>query len=298
MLVSSMDLRPVNPAADLPALDHLFDLAEECDGHRPIGEHKYLDLIQPDPDGVTGIVGELDSTPIAYVAIGHMPETNTCAMELALHPMHRDLETMETMISAGVDRVRTVCGRAVRIWAFQPHIALALERMGFEEERELRQLRRPLPPDRPPEFQTEVEIEGFVLGQDEESLLTLNNRAFAGHPENGRWTTDVLEDRMSQPWFSATGVRMAWVDDTLAGFCWTKRHDASLGEIYVIAVDPEYQGRGLGRALVLEGMRHMSNRGLSSVMLYVDADNHAGLSLYEQLGFRLDHIDRSFIKAV
>jgi mycothiol synthase len=293
-----MDLRPVNPSADLPALDHLFDLAAECDGHRPIGEHKYLDLIQPDPDGVTGIVAELDSTPIAYVAIGHLPETNTCAMELALHPMHRDRATMETMIAAGVDRVRTICGSAVRIWAFQPHLAAVLEQMGFEEERELRQLRRPLPPDLDPRFQPGVEVKGFVQGRDEEPLLAVNNRAFAGHPENGRWTIDVLEDRMRQPWFSAAGVRMAWVRGTLAGFCWTKRHDDSLGEIYIIAVDPEFQGHGLGRALVTEGMSHMSDGGLTSVMLYVDADNRAGLSLYEQLGFRLDHIDRSFMKAV
>jgi mycothiol synthase len=293
-----MDLRPVNPVEDLPALDELFDLAAECDGHRPIGEHKYLDLIHPEPDGVAGIVAETGSELVAYVAIGHMPETNTCAMELAIHPMHRDSETLERMIGAGVERVRTVCGSAVRIWAFQPHIASVLEQMGFAEERELRQLRRSLPADDEPRFFSDVRLEGFVPGRDEQTWLDVNNRAFAGHPENGRWTTEVLEDRMRQPWFSARGVRMAWIDAKLAGFCWTKRHDDDLGEIYIIAVDPGFQGRGLGRALVLEGMRYLAGEGLSSVMLYVDADNRAGIALYEQLGFRLDHIDRAFLKAV
>lgn len=293
-----MELRPVNPAEDLPALDQLFDLAAECDGHRPIGEHKYLDLIHPDPDGTAGIVAEVDSEVVAYVAIGHMPETNTCAMELALHPMHRDLETMEAMISAGVERVRAVCGSAVRIWAFQPHLAAALERMGFAEERELRQLRRSLPPDDDPHFPVDVRVAAFVPGTDEETWLDVNNRAFAWHPENGRWTMEVLEDRMRQPWFDAEDVRMAWIDGKLAGFCWTKRHDDELGEVYVIAVDPAFQGRGLGRALVVEGMRHLTAQGLVSVMLYVDADNRAGLALYDQLGFRLDHIDRAFLRAV
>lgn len=293
-----MDLRPVDPSLDLPALDHLFDLAAECDGHRPIGEHKYLDLIHPDPDGVAGIVAEIDGELVAYVAIGHMPDTNTCAMELALHPLHRDSATIETMISVGADQVRRVCGEAVRIWAFQPHIASALESMGFNEERELRQLRRSLPHEEQPHFQPRVEVRGFVEGRDETAWLEVNNRAFAGHPENGRWTADVLADRMRQPWFSAASVRMAWIGDDLAGFCWTKRHDEELGEIYIIAVDPSYQRHGLGRALVLEGMRYLSERGSSVVMLYVDADNRAGLALYDQLGFRLDHIDRSFTKTV
>lgn len=293
-----MDLRPVKPAADLAELDQLFDLAAECDGHRPIGEHKYLDLIHPDPEGIAGIVAEVDSEIVAYVAIGHMPETDTCAMELAVHPMHRDLETLETMIGAGVARVRTVRGSAVRIWAFQPHIASVLERLGFSEERELRQLRRPLPPDDAPDFGPDVRVEAFAVGADEQRWLEVNNRAFEGHPENGRWTVDILEDRMRQPWFDSSDIRMAWIDGELGGFCWTKRHDDELGEIYIIAVDPRFQGRGLGRALVLDGMRHLADRGRSIVMLYVDADNSAGLALYEQLGFRLDHIDRAFLKAV
>ncbi len=290
-----MDLRSVVPSQDLPALNQLFDLASECDGHRPIGEHKYLDLIHPDPGGIGGIVGEIDGRPVAYVAIGHMPDSTTCAMELALHPLHRDPDTMRRVIDAGVDRVRASCGTRVRMWAFQPHIAAVLEDLGFTEERELRQLRRSLPHPEQPRFQPEVEIEGFVDGRDERAWLAVNNAAFAGHPENGFWTMDILEDRIRQPWFSPEGFRMARIGGELAGFCWTKRHDEELGEIYVIAVNPRYQRRGLGRALMLEGMRSMSERGMSSVMLYVDADNIAGLALYGDLGFRLDHIDRSFV---
>ena len=293
-----MELRPVNPSTDLPALNALFDLAAACDGHRPIGEHKYLDLIHPDPDGTAGIVAEIDGEPVAYVAIGHMPDTSTCAMELALHPMHRDHETMEAMIAAGVERVRRVCGTRVRMWAFQPHIAAVLEEMGFSEERELRQLRRPLPHPDPPHFPPEVEVEAFVEGRDESTWLEVNNLAFSGHPENGHWTMEVLEDRERQPWFSPEGIRMAWIGTDLAGFCWTKQHDTDLGEIYVIAVHPSHRRHGLGRALVLDGMRSMADRGMSSAMLYVDADNQPGLALYEQLGFRLDHVDRSFTKTV
>jgi mycothiol synthase len=73
-------------------------------------------------------------------------------------------------------------------------------------------------------------------------------------------------------------------------------HEA-VGEIYVVASSPDHRGIGLGRAMVLEGLRFLADeRGLERGMLYVDADNTKALSLYHDIGFRLDHVDRSLVK--
>ena len=87
--------------------------------------------------------------------------------------------------------------------------------------------------------------------------MDANNRVFSGHPENGNWRLADLDRRRRLPWFSAEGFRMAWDGAALAGFCWTKTPSRRAGEIYVIGVLPEYQGMGLGKALLLEGAGHM-----------------------------------------
>src|SRR5436305_395896 len=79
--------------------------------------------------------------------------------------------------------------------------------------------------------------------------------------------------RAAQPWFDPDGFLLHERDGALAGFCWTKVHpgyDPPLGEIYVIAVHPDFQGQGLGRALAVAGLDWLADRGLGTAMLYVD----------------------------
>ena len=139
----------------------------------------------------------------------------------------------------------------------------------------------------------------FRPGVDEDAWLHVNNRAFAGHPEQSAWTRDMIEARERQPWFDASGFLLHEDGGRLAGFCWTKVHDGSrLGEIYVIAVDPDFEGRGLGRELVVAGLDSLSGRGTTTGTLYVDDSNTRARRLYERLGFTLDHVDRVYVGPV
>ena len=76
----------------------------------------------------------------------------------------------------------------------------------------------------------------------------------------------------------------------LVGTCWTKIHhdlvnQEPVGELYVVGVDPEYIGHGIGRAVSIAAMNYLFSQGIKEAMLYVDADNEKGLKLYESLGF-------------
>jgi mycothiol synthase len=171
---------------------------------------------------------------------------------------------------------------------------------GFTPERDLLQLRVPLPlsPDvlnatRP------LQTRPFAPGRDEAAWVEINNRAFEGHPEQGDWTVGQLHERMTADWVDLEGFLVA--DDPggegLIGSCWTKVHRDHvpvLGEIYVIAVDPRHHGQGWGRSLTVAGLQSLAERGVTVGMLYTDATNEAAVALYHSLGFRLHHVDRSY----
>ena len=139
----------------------------------------------------------------------------------------------------------------------------------------------------------------FVVGRDEEAWVETNNRAFAGHPEQGGWTVAELRERMAADWVDLDDFLVADDPDGpgLIGACWTKVHrdrTPVLGEIYVIDVDPRHHGQGWGRSLTVAGLVHLAGRGITVGMLYTDASNVAAVGLYRSLGFTVDHIDRSY----
>ena len=125
----------------------------------------------------------------------------------------------------------------------------------------------------------------------------MNNRAFAGHPEQGAWDRAEIEGREAEPWFDPAGFLCLWSDGRLVASCWTKCHrdPEALGEIYVISVDPDHHGRGLGRTLTVAGLDWLAGRGLPAGMLYVDGANTAAVSMYRSLGFTEHHRDWAFV---
>lgn len=240
-----------------------------------------------------GLMSVADGRPVGYAGLVPARGGGTWAVEV----LAGEAAAVLQLVAAAETAARGAGAERLRWWTYDADTETLPPRVGFETERHLLRMGRPLPgPD--PRFPPGFEVASFRPGVDEEAWLGTNNAAFAGHQENSDLERADLERRLASDWFDPAGLRMLWYGETLAGFCWTKRHSPHQGEIYIIGTDPSFQGRGLGRDLVLEGMRHLAGGGCRQVFLYTEGDNDRAIRLYEALGFGVEVVHRSFLKAL
>jgi ribosomal protein S18 acetylase RimI-like enzyme len=135
----------------------------------------------------------------------------------------------------------------------------------------------------------------FNAGFDEMAWLDQNNAAFSDHPEQGAWLPEDLEARIHEPWFDPSGFLILEIEGRIAASCWTKVHELHpdrFGEIYVLSVDPKFQGRGLGRVMLSQGLAALRHKGVQRAILFVDADNESAQRLYGSFGFTVEREDQ------
>ncbi|WP_407951957.1 GNAT family N-acetyltransferase [Plantactinospora sonchi] len=86
----------------------------------------------------------------------------------------------------------------------------------------------------------------------------------------------------------------------LAGFTYLGPHDPeespsagpNVGELYAIHLDPAEQGRGVGRALMVDALAKLHARGWTRAVLWVLTDNHHAREFYLRGGWRPDGAER------
>ena len=279
------------------------------DGVKPLSEQTVLQARRlPDEAGTSTSTHLLVRDPAtgAVTAYGHVDEGDPGhpSAELVVDPDHRRRGIGGLLLDHVLERWPDV-----RLWS---HGDLQDARRLYTSReltvvRELWQMSRPLAgewAELPDELEVpaELSVRPFRVGQDEQRWLDVNARAFAQHAEQGRVNLADLQDRQREPWFDPQGFLLLEepgstdADGTprLAAFHWTKVESGpsgTTGEVYVVGVDPDYQGRGLGTLVTLLGLRHLKARGVDTVTLYVDGDNAPAIATYHRLGFERMAID-------
>jgi mycothiol synthase len=268
-------------ATEIDGVLRLVADAEAVDQMRALNEAALLRLRRAHPTTQHLLVAE-DDELVGYAQLESGTEWS--GGQLVVSPDRRR-QGIGTLL---LQRLIMESPSPLRVWAMgdtQAARALAAA-AGMTRQRELLIMERRLDDELPaPVVPADVQIRTFVPGQDELQWLRVNAAAFAHHPEQALIDGDDLADRMAEPWFDAAGFFVATINDTMVGFHWTKQHQDQLGEVYVLGVAPSAAGRGLGRALLLTGLRSLQQRGSTHVELYVEADHGVAIELYLSYGF-------------
>lgn len=301
--------------ADPHTVRGIIALGKSCadhDGDPPFSDQTLVQLrTAPKTVEITATVLKPHREIIGAAVVTHDTENpgSHAVLEAALAPDHRRQGLGRAMITSAMSSLKNI--ELLDAWAHGNHTAATViaREHRFEPVRELHRLLRPLTQvthELPVQLPRGVSLRHFVVGQDEHPWLQLNSAAFVDHPEQGKMTYADLRQRQTENWFDPQGFLLAHRTEDpmdIVGFHWTKIHPATdqgpaRGEVHVVGISPEYQGRGLGKALTVAGLHYLAQRGLQEALLYVDRHNTAAFTLYRSLGFSPWHLDVMYTRGL
>ena len=261
----------------------------------PFGEGVWRDLVSPGSGSFAALTLE-QNMPLAAVYASESEQA--WSLGLGALPGHLPplAEALGKIAGLGVEQINAWVLNSGDTTSLA--ISQLLSTNGFVEERRLLRLEVALPVEAL-SLPTGVTLRAFDAERDTQAWLETNNRCFLGHPEQGDWSIEKFGDRRDEAWFRNEDLLVAHLDDVFVGFCWTKTSIETarppIGEIYVIAVAPEFSGQGIGSALCSQGLAHLEKKHHSEIgMLYVDVSNTTAIKTYDRLGFKTVREDQAW----
>lgn len=123
------------------------------------------------------------------------------------------------------------------------------------------------------------------------AYVELHQTAFASRNMTVEWRARTLQQPAYRPDLDLVA---ATLDGRLAAFCvgWLQQGaDGVRGQIEPLGVHPNFQGLGLGRAILSEALRRLYEQGAQEILVETDNYRDAAFALYEAVGFQvLQHV--------
>ena len=119
---------------------------------------------------------------------------------------------------------------------------------------------------------------------DEQAVIQLWERAGLTRPWNNPSKDIQRKQTVQSDWFLVGLLNEQIVASAMAGY------DGHRGWINYLAVDPEHQRAGYGRAIVEHAEKLLHDAGCPKINIQIRKDNREAIAFYERLGFKEDAV--------
>ncbi len=223
-----------------------------------------------------------------------------------VHPMFRGRGLEDRLLARLEERARERMGRisSERVYfACSGHTVYeerlrAIERAGMKEVRRFWLMVRPILDNvSESRFPADLIIRSYRMGEDDAQACEAVNDAFREHFGHAAESVEEWQHFVHSMNYRPELTVLA-IDpraDRIAGFCHVTINEGECqrigrrrGWIDILGVRKEYRHRGLGEALILQGMRNLGAAGLQEAALGCDSENTTGATrLYFRVGYQV-----------
>lgn len=223
------------------------------------------------------------------------PELNSkrAILDCLVHPEHRRRGLTKKLLGYAAHRAKELKVKVVHVNIRQDNAVAksVLSRLGFRVVRRFLELELQLS-DLPDAARNTYSHYHLQRGE-EDKLTQIQNRCFAGTWGYNPNTTEEIAYYTNLSNHLLEDIVLIYDENKLIGYCWTvisHETEATSGErkgrIFMLGVDPDYRGRGIGRVALLAGLSYLKSKGVRVAELTVDSENEVACALYRSVGFK------------
>lgn len=240
-------------------------------------------------------VAEREGNLVGCVGIFLEPGIGRALLDGLVHPLQRKKGIATDLFAHATQHARNAGLKVAQICIAETNQAAKnlMKRLGLSFIRRFIGMKLDLTTNQLPDISPDSDTIRHLQPGEEQLLTDIQNRSFADAWGFNPNTTEEITYRVNLSSCAPGDVLMAYLGDSPIGYCWTRtfveKHAASesvKGEIHMLGVDPDFRKQGVGRNVLLSGLSHLKDKGITIIELTTDGEDPVASRLYESVGFQ------------
>ncbi|MFC1992705.1 GNAT family N-acetyltransferase [Chloroflexota bacterium] len=237
---------------------------------------------------------EIDGDIVGYIDIKPEFTIGRVILDCWIRPEHRKKGLVTSLLNYSMHRAQELGAGVAHVNIAEDNVVAkrVLSRLGFSLVRRFLELRLDITDVRRSDINHDAPGFRCLQRGEEDKLTQIQNRAFAGTWGYNPNTVEEITYRTNLSTCSPEDIVLICDGDKVIGYCWTGiackgGSGERKGQIFMLGLDPDYRGKGIGKKILLAGLAHLESRSLQVAELTVDSENEAACALYKSVGFKI-----------